>query len=399
MAARDKDGEAETDHSPSGLFEFGPPRGIPVLLRLPNPLFAKYRTRLLFVLMASWGILALLVLAAPLFGFANQSSSFVHDIDVHARHLLAAPLLIVALPASARRMGRAVHQFFRTGLLTENERDRMAQALARARTRIESPAAELTVIALAYGLTIALFCLADPRLAFKPWQFWDRGNMPSPAGAWYALVSFPLLLMLVLGWIWRVFVWARLLREVSAFDLHLIAAHPDRCGGLGFLAQSVRAFTVVGLAIGTIFAGRFAALHVAGLSSPIRDGVLVGGVVVLALLLCVAPLAAFSTALAECWRSGVVAYGALATEFGKKFERKWLYGGRTDDDDILTSPEFSAGTDYYQMASNVQSMRFIPVDLQSVLMLLGATLVPFIPAMFLTMPADVVISELMGLLH
>ena len=58
----------------------------------------------------------------------------------------------------------------------------------------------------------------------------------SPAGWWHALVSLPLLFVLLLGWIWRVLVWTRFLYLMAGLDLKLVPAHPDRTAGLRFVA-------------------------------------------------------------------------------------------------------------------------------------------------------------------
>jgi hypothetical protein len=88
----------------------------------------------------------------------------------------------------------------------------------------------------------------------------------SAAGWWHAFVSLPLLLLLLLGWIWRLCLWSRFLWLVSRLDLHLIPAHPDHAAGLIFVGHSLRALSVLALALGTILAGGAAnnLLHHAG---------------------------------------------------------------------------------------------------------------------------------------
>lgn len=64
----------------------------------------------------------------------------------------------------------------------------------------------------------------------------------SMAGYWLAYVSLPLYQFLLLRWLFRILVWPRFLWQVSRLNLHLVPTHPDRAGGLGFLAQSAAAF-------------------------------------------------------------------------------------------------------------------------------------------------------------
>src|SRR5207302_1329448 len=60
--------------------------------------------------------------------------------------------------------------------------------------------------------------------------------------------------------------------------------------------------------------------------------------------------------------------------------------------------DFSATTDLYQIVANVYAMRFVPVDFKSLLMLAGATLLPFLPVALLEMPLDALVTRLKELL-
>jgi hypothetical protein len=68
------------------------------------------------------------------------------------------------------------------------------------------------------------------------------------------------------------------------------------------------------------------------------------------------------------------------------------------DDTALEAPDFSATTDLYQVVSNINGMRFVPIDLASLLLLIGSALVPVIPVVLLTIPADRLAAVLKGLL-
>jgi hypothetical protein len=80
----------------------------------------------------------------------------------------------------------------------------------------------------------------------------------SRTGTWYGYVSLPLFQFLLLRWYFRLFIWARLLWQVSRLDLRLEPLHPDRVGGLGFLTNTVYAFTPLSVAHGALLAGLIA---------------------------------------------------------------------------------------------------------------------------------------------
>lgn len=378
------------------IFESGPPRRLTALAHLPSPVAPNAGLRAMLTLGLGWFPLAALVAFDVATGRAGILYSFIGDVGVHARYAIAAPLLVLAHVICARRLGVIAQHFQGSGLLSEADETRVARALDAARRRVSSLWAEAVVLLVVYAQVIAM-ALAEPAvLRQAQWEVAADGTSLSLAGWWHAVVSIPLLLALLLGWIWRIGNWAWFLRTVSKLDLQLIAAHPDQCGGLGFLAQSVRAFSIVGMGLGAIAAGRFAYVHRQGLATPFTDPMLIAGVAVLILIIAVGPLLFFMRPLMQSWRQGSMLYGVLATDMGVQFERSWFRGPH--DRAMLSEPDFSATTDLYQVVSNVYGMRFIPVEPRSLIMLVAATLSPFVPAMFLSMPAQVVIDELKALL-
>lgn len=78
--------------------------------------------------------------------------------------------------------------------------------------------------------------------------------------------------------------------------------------------------------------------------------------------------------------------------------RKWLKRLGAVDESALEAPDFSATTDLYQVVSNVYDMGVIPIDLRNLLLLIIATLLPFVPVVLMAMPFDVILQEIAGLL-
>src|SRR6185369_594263 len=84
------------------------------------------------------------------------------------------------------------------------------------------------------------------------------GLQLSLTGVWYGYVSLPLFQFLLMRWYFRLFIWGRFLWQVARLDLSLIPTHPDRVGGLGFLANPVYAFMPLAVAHGAMLAGLLA---------------------------------------------------------------------------------------------------------------------------------------------
>jgi hypothetical protein len=206
------------------------------------------------------------------------------------------------------------------------------------------------------------------------------------------LVSVPLLLVLVLGWLFRVALWTRFLWLVARLHLRLVPAHPDLSAGLRFVGHSLRAFAVVGFAFGAIVAGALANRIAHNDAPPIICKDAAAGLVMFVVVLFGAPLLAFSRSLLVAWREGVFRYGALADRLGREFEGKWL--DSTETPPTLAAPDFSAAIDLYNVVSNVYQMKIIPVDYGSLVSLVVATLAPIGPVLLLSIPLEVILAAL-----
>lgn len=347
---------------------------------------------------AAAGWLPLAVLTAAQAGVETPAAgSFAFDYAVHARSLVAAPLFVAAERVCVPYLGLIARQFADAGLVAPADRPAFEAVMRSTQRLCRSGVAQIVVIALAYGLIVAI--LAGPPVPGAPaWHRGPGGTGLSPAGWWHALVSLPLLLVLFFGWMWRVLLWTRFLWRVARLDLRLIPAHPDRAAGLLFVAQSMPAFSILAFAIGAIVAGTVAnevvhaghelTQHGAGIFLAAAFPVVVFG----------GPLLVFSGKLLRARWRGILEYGAIADGLGRRFERKWLADGRRVPEDALQAPDFSATTDLYSIVANVYNMRLVPADLRSVAVLAGMALLPFVPVVVLAIPADVLIGKLSGLL-
>ena len=107
---------------------------------------------------------------------------------------------------------------------------------------------------------------------------------------------------------------------------------------------------------------------------------------------------AFAPRLFRAREEGELAYGALARRVGAAFEDKWVGRGAKIDRATLDARDFSATTDLYSVVANVYSIRFIPMDLLDLALLIGALLLPFVPVVLLAVPMDVIWSMVRGLM-
>src|SRR5215831_503538 len=231
------------------LFEGGPPVTLETWLGLGRPGQPNFGRRALLVMLIGWMPLLVLTTVQGIAQDSGDPGAFLADIAVHARSLLAAPMLIVAVAVCAPRLDAIARQFLDAGLVGDPQRPRFDAAVASTRRWLQSPLAGFGVIALAYAAIAGLI----PSFPVDQLPAWHRiGDAAilsySAAGWWHAFVSFPLLLLLLLGWMWRLCLWSRFLWLVSRLDLRLIPAHPDHAAGLIFVGHSLRALSVLALA-------------------------------------------------------------------------------------------------------------------------------------------------------
>jgi hypothetical protein len=287
------------------------------------------RRRVVVIALLAW--LPLLVLSA-LQGRALGGSvavPFLLDVEVHIRYLIALPLLIGAELVVHRRMRSVVQVFLERRLIADSALPRFEAAITSAFRLRNSVLAEVLLIALVYVVGILFVWRQYVALDTVTWYATPSagGSTLSLAGVWYGFVSLPLFQFLLVRWYYRIFIWARFLWQVSRIELSLIPTHPDRLGGLGFLAATVHAFTLLAVAHGAILAGpianRIFYLGAGLLEFKVEISVVLGFVLAVVL----GPLLVFAPQLAQMKRTGLREYGTLAERYVREFDDKWLRGG------------------------------------------------------------------------
>lgn len=379
------------------LFGGGPPRRLQRWLCFTRADERNVPRRALMVALIGWLPLVLLSALRPhLLPGAGLSSMFT-DYALIARSLISAPLLIVAEASCSPQLAAMASHFAESGLVSRSDRPRFERAVTSIRRRLNARLPDLVVTALAYATVAAI--LLGVRVSVPEWQSAASAGPGrlSPAGWWHALVSVPLLLALIYGWLWRLYLWARFLWAMSRLELRLVASHPDRAGGLGFLGYSLRAFALVAIALGALVAGTVANDVFNHERSPQDYVSTVIYLVLIVVTLFATPLLPFTGNLIRTWQHGVLEYGGVADELGHQFENKWLRTKRLARS-ALAAPDFSAMADLYDSVGKVHEMRVVPLDTRSLILLVIATVLPFAPVAILSLPGDVILHTLTDLL-
>ncbi len=356
------------------------------------------RRRVLVISMFTWlPLLLLSALEGHMLG--GCAVPFLKDVDVHVKFLLAVPLLIVAEPVVHKRMRPVFAQFIKQGLLPESATARFNAAIASGQRLRNSVLVEVLLIAFVYIVGVLIVWRHYTELDTTTWYASAGRQTLSFAGMWYGFVSVPIFQFLQARWLFRLFIWARILWHVSRLDLNLIPTHPDRAGGLGFLSNTLIAFVPLAAAFGAIFAGVLAnrIFYSGAKLSDFRMQIAAS----VAVLICIfaGPLLVFAPRIAQARQTGLLEYGVLGQRYVHEFDVKWLRGGLPAGETLVGSGDIQSLADLANSFEVVRAMRVLPVALQDIIALAVAALVPIAPLLLTAMSLEELLKVLFGLLR
>jgi len=378
----------------------GPLYQLLVRAHLSDDALLHVRQRLIVISLLAW--LPLLLLSAwegELLG-GSAAVSFLQDVEVHIRFLVALPLLIGAELVVHRRMRPIVQAFLDRRLVAGDAMPRFDGAIASAMRLRNSVLAEVLMIAFVYGVGVMVVWRHYVALDAATWYATPSAGGPvlSLAGMWFAYMSVPLFQFLLLRWYFRIFVWTRFLWQVSRIELRLVPTHPDRTGGLGFLSGSVHALAILALAHGALLSG-FLANRIFHAGAVLTDfKVEIAAIVILIACIVLGPLLVFAPQLAQAKRTGLREYGALAQRYVREFDAKWLRGGAPADEPLVGSGDIQSLADLGTSFEVVRTMGIVPATRTTVLELAFATLAPIVPLALTMMPLEELVKSLLGVL-
>ncbi len=317
----------------------------------------------------------------------------LEHFGIHARFLLALPLLLVAESTMQATLHRILPQFLSSGLVDDALTPAFRAVLAdAARLRSSRTALAIMVALVAVGTTVAWLHSGElHELAWEPTtDRWAFGTL------WFSFVARPLFLLVLLAWAWRLVVLFRMFARIAKLDLRLAPTHPDRAAGLGFLEGLTAGLAPIGFAIAVPIAGRWAhdavyhGVDVHTLTAPAI------AFVVVQVGIALVPLLAFAPRLRALRRASLAGYGALLAEYGRRVERRWLRREVVaDEDGLLSAPELGPVADTVALYQAVASMRAAPIGRGSLVPVALAAVVPLIPVFATQIPLRQILTKLL----
>jgi len=355
--------------------------------------------RIILFVMITWApLLVLSTLDGHLLN-GGVSVPFLTDVETHIRFLVVVPLLLVAELIVHRRLLPIARTFLTRDLIPKNAVNRFDAAIISAFRLRNSISAEVLLLAFVYVVGVLIVWRHFTVLETATWYATgsDSDLELFRAGMWYAGVSLPLFQFLLLRWYFRMFIWIRFLWQVSRIRLVLVPTHPDKVGGLGFLAETAYAFSVLVMAHSAMLAAQIAEriffVGAAFLDFKVEIALMAG------ILMCLVfgPLLMFSPQLALARRRGLMEYGTLAERYVRDFDKKWLRGGAPGDEALLGNPDIQSLSDLGNSFSVVSSMQLAPITRNAILQLAASVLVPLTPLLLTMMSLDQLARALYGL--
>ena len=335
--------------------------------------------------------------------YSGVSSPFVEDIAMHARILIALPVLILIRKVIDIKSTGAI-KYVSDYILEPADRQRLLEVkLPRYR---KLACSSLTEVVLLLIILASILSLVESGVygglqgGATTWKFagLPENNVMSLAGKWAVFISVPFFQFLLLQWLWRYIVWMMLLLHIARLPLKLLPTHADRSGGLGILILAQRSFSFIFAAGSLVLSGQLIGYI---LKSPEeimmvqRVGI---GYIILSLILLILPLLFFMGKLVKTKQLGLLHLSELGIEMSQTFEKEWLNKESFEDRIEKRQVDPSMAYDYSSMYDVLQQLRVVPVTLRDVIGIAVSLALPFVPILFVYYSAAEVLQKIIGLL-
>ena len=182
----------------------------------------------------------------------------VMHFGVHVRFLLAVPALILGEAMAHRVSTTLIPYFLTSGVVPPSQRGAFVRVVASV-ARLRDQALPWVVIAVVVAAwTILQPVAVGSEEAGHEAKWASEGGGLGFGGWWFLYVSRPIFSVLLIAWLWRLALVFVLLKRIAGLDLSIVPTHPDGAGGLGFLKDMPKAFSLLAFATSAVVASRLA---------------------------------------------------------------------------------------------------------------------------------------------
>jgi len=324
---------------------------------------------------------------------------FISDVMAHTRFLIAVPVLVGADVLIHRRIGKRIMNFLTRKIIVGDDIPKFRAAIESVHRTRDSILLETALLLSVYSVGIWFWS----RQMMLPAPTWfaapDGANLNlTLAGYWFAFVSVPILQFLLLRYYARLVIWTVFLWRVSRFDLHLMATHPDRAGGISFLGKCTYAAGPLLFAQGAILSGFIANQVLYNDRDLMSFKVEAAAIVIFFTAAVFAPLTVFAFRMLREKRRGLSAYGSFASGYVTDFDRKWVKGINPTGEEPLGSGDIQSLADLGNSYSVIQDMKFVPFSVKDIVRVAAASIVPLLPLLLLVFSLAEVLDRALQIL-
>lgn len=340
-------------------------------------------------------LLVLTILQHNAWSDGTATVPFLKDFAIHARFLVALPLLILAESVIGPHLGDAASHFVTSGVVIKADYERFESAVERGLKWRDSYLAEILILALALGgSALGLHYRSSHFMSWTTANGAGSALSLTWAGWWYVVFCIPVFQFFCLRWLWRLFLWGQFLWRLNHFDLKLVATHPDQAGGLGFLGEAQHFFGIVLFAFSVGVAGVLANNVIYGKTSLHKLAPVIAVYVLFLVFLVLLPMALFSTRLLRTKREGLSQYGSFAMSYTAAFQQKWIAGQAAEHEELLGTADIQSLADLGNSFELVEKMNPMPIRPRTPIQLAVACLVPMVPLLLTVMSLGEVVKML-----
>jgi hypothetical protein len=355
------------------------------------------RRALLFACLTWFPLLILSILEGTAVG-GPITIPFLMSLSAAVRFLIAVPLFIIAEKFIESRLAETLRHFVHAEIIRNENMPQFRSALKRAWRLCESNLAEGLLLGLVLFLAFSGL-RADRPISASTWQVLvsDSESKRTLAGWWYILISLPIYQFLLVRWLWKFLIWSSLLWRISKLDLRLYPTHPDLAAGLGFVGMCQAKFGMIILAGSLVVSSTLAeSILFAGATLEQFQSLLVAFVSVI-LIFFLAPLLVFTPRLFKVRRIGLLEYGALATQYTRAFDKKWVRGEAPAAEPLIGSPDIQSLADLDNSFAIIRRMRPFAFNTTAIIGLLAPAAIPLTPLLLAEFPLSEILKKLFRL--
>lgn len=339
--------------------------------------------RIAILVLLTYVPLALLAAIEGLSFGQPAAMNFFYDIAAYAQFLIGIPLFILAESQISIHTREAAKRFSHSGVLSEHDADAVDQFNQKLAQWRKDPKPEAFCILIAFVLSLITL---TPLLSDDKFTWHALGPLPhqtfTATAVWAICVSLPVLNYIWLRWIWKTVLWTLYLYQVSRCQLLLVASHPDRTGGIGFLSEVQSKFGLLILAYGVSNVLATVAYEIIIQKMTIEVMTVWGPItsfVIGAPLIFTIPLFLFTKQLFRTKKRAIEIYQDRAMDRARAFERHWLQACEDGNLDAMAGGELAGLNNLTSVFERIHHMRVVPFDLRSFGELVGAAIGPILP--------------------